>query len=100
VYLNGKRLYTAGIGPDGVLSAHVAWSGYPPNGLGEFRMHVGGLDSATREHLRWLTPDLGEIGVGDEVLIRLVDVAAPDPPAERTPADEREEPAGDDSAEP
>jgi hypothetical protein len=78
VYRNGERLCTAGIGTNGVLSAIVNWVGR--GGRGEFHIHVGGLDSATDEHVRWRVP---KIGIGDEVAIRLVEADAIDQPVQR-----------------
>jgi hypothetical protein len=78
VHHNGKQLCTAGIGANGVLSAIVDWVGR--GDLGEFHMHVGGLDSASDEHVRWQVP---EIAVGDEITIRLVEADTIDQPVQR-----------------
>ena len=68
VLVNGKELCTAGIGTNGVLSSIVNWSGREGNG--GFHMSVSGLDSTTDKHLRW---PVQEIGVGDEILTRLIE---------------------------
>jgi Uma2 family endonuclease len=82
VFVNGQKVATLGIGNGGVLSAIVNWVGgrFRAEG-GEFRLHLGGLDSVAREHLRWPAPPLA---VGDEVTVRLLEVENVDPPTERT----------------
>ncbi len=82
VLINGRPLCTSGIGDDGVLSTIVNWCGSAGRG-DDFRLSVGGLDSAAGEHLHWESP---ELGVGDEVTIRLVEADAVDPPAHRQPS--------------
>jgi hypothetical protein len=78
IHRNGEQLCTAGIGTDGVLSAMVNW--VSREGKSDFHMDVGGLDSATDEHVRW---DLPDIDIGDEITIRLVETDAIDQPAQR-----------------
>ena len=74
VLVNGRRVCLAGIGPKGIVSAMVDRLS---NGHAEqICLHVGGM-VGTRP-LRWAVPD---IGVGDEVLIRIVDSTDADPPA-------------------
>jgi hypothetical protein len=82
VRVNGKRLCTAGVGPDGVLSATVNWVGGGPrrDAEGDLLFHVGGLDSRTGEHLDYTTPQLR---VGDKVSIEIVDADVVDPEDER-----------------
>ena len=91
IYLNCKKMTTAGVGADGVLGAHVSWvrhsqevvkkHGLPAE---ELNLHVGGLVSAANEHLRWLDHKLE---VGDEVKIKVMADAPVDPPLSRTRAD-------------
>jgi hypothetical protein len=78
VHRNGEQLCTAGIGTDGVLSAIVNW--VSRGNEGEFHMHVGGLDTSTDEHVRWRVP---EIGIGDEITIRIVEADTVDQPVQR-----------------
>ena len=78
VSVNGKRLCTAGIATDGVLSSHVTWSGR--EGSGGFHMHVGGLEIASNEHLSW---PVKEIGVGDEIVTRIIETETVDDPLSR-----------------
>jgi hypothetical protein len=78
VSVNGEQLCTAGIANDGVLSSHVTWSGR--EGTGGFHMHVGGLELATNQHLRW---PVKEIGVGDEIVTRIIETEAVDDPLSR-----------------
>jgi len=79
VFINGHRLCLAGVGENGVLNAIVNWVG----GAGreeDIFLNVGGLDSKTDEHLRWKVPS---IGVGTEILVRVVEAISVDPPDER-----------------
>jgi hypothetical protein len=82
VSVNGRHVCTAGIGPNGVLSTILSWvGGGPALGVeGEFRLHVGGLDTRTDEHVKWITP---ELAVGDEVTVRVVEVEQVDPEVSR-----------------
>jgi hypothetical protein len=82
VSVNGQPFLTAGVGDKGVLSSHITWSG-GTHGLpdGErLYLHVGGLDSRSGEHVRWSVPD---IGVGDEITIKIIETD------QVTPEDER-----------
>jgi hypothetical protein len=82
VRVNGKRICTAGIGPNGVLTAIVNWVGGGPrrSAEGHFGFHVGGLDSRTNEHVRWQTP---ELNVGDKVTVSIIETRQVDPEATR-----------------
>ena len=95
VYLNGKKLSTAGIGDTGVLGAHVSWVrrrgertlAKKPHGLEEeLRLQVSGLVTPTREHVRWIDRHLK---IGDEVRIAV----AEDTKVNRPRSRERQEPA-------
>lgn len=72
VSVNGKRLWTAGVGPDGVLTTIVNWvgGGSRRTADGAFHFHVGGLDNRTGEHVDWETPGLG---VGDTVTVEIIE---------------------------
>jgi hypothetical protein len=72
VRLNGKRLCTAGIGPNGVLTAIVNWvgGGSRRTAQGHFGFHVWGLDSRSGEHIEYGTP---ELKVGDKVTVELIE---------------------------
>jgi hypothetical protein len=89
VFVNGRRVCMAGVGPDGVLSAILDWVGGGPRhpAEGSFDLHVGGLDSRTDEHVDWSVP---EVGVGDEVTIRIVETEDIDPEARRRKADRQQ----------
>ena len=56
LYLNGKKIATAGFGGDGVLAANVTWVGRTNtkrNGaVDEVGVILGGLSTETGEHLR------------------------------------------------
>lgn len=99
VSVNGKRVCRAGIGEYGVLTSIVTWvkrhiSNMPPQGddpkeflTEEIRLEIGGLETIPGEigdHLAWSTP---EVGVGDEVRIKIVDSPKPDTPNDRRPSD-------------
>lgn len=79
VFINGHRICLAGVGDDGVVNAIVNWVGGPEREEDLF-LSIGGLDCTTDEYLRWSTPS---IGVGTEVLVRLVEAAAVDPADQR-----------------
>lgn len=80
VRLNNKRLCTAAIGADGVLTTildHVVGPGRD-----EVYLRVGGLDGTVQEHLEWTTL---EIQTGDEVRVKVVESAKVDLPRTRHP---------------
>ncbi len=91
VHINGNRRCLAGIEGEGVVSAILSWvgRGHPQRELPkeDVSLRVGGLDSIRREHMDWLEHDLG---AGDDVRIRVVDV----PKVDRPPKGSRR-PAGD-----
>ncbi|HWE38493.1 MAG TPA: hypothetical protein VG406_18120 [Isosphaeraceae bacterium] len=79
VTLNRRRLCTAGIYDNGVLSAIVSWVGRSdgsPSPNAGFHFTVGALDSSTGEHLRWAVP---MVEVGDEITSRIVETDEIDP---------------------
>jgi hypothetical protein len=79
VFINGHFVCRAGIGDDGVLTAIVHWLGSKDD-LDDTFLSVGGMDSATNEHLDWTVPT---IGVGSEIMVRIIETDAVDPPAKR-----------------
>jgi hypothetical protein len=86
VYLNGKKVSTAGVGDIGVLSAHVTWVRRTQEDMHvkmpeeELTLHVGGLISPKEEHVRWLDRRLQ---LGDEVRITVAESASIDRPRTR-----------------
>jgi hypothetical protein len=75
VYLNGKKLCTAGIGDDGVLDAmvgHIVGDGH-----NELTLRVGGLVSRSKEFVDWQKRNLR---VGDEVRIKVIEAQGVDHP--------------------
>lgn len=78
VYLNGKKVCTAGINGNGVLGAHVS-SVLREGASQEISLHVGGLRSATGDHVVW--HEALALKAGDEVRIEIADAACPDLPA-------------------
>jgi hypothetical protein len=88
IYVNGKRLCTAGIGEVGVLAANLLWVGSEPQKgarnktakMDEYAsIRVGGLFSKTEEHVKWARRNLRR---GDEVAIRIIETVHVDPPRE------------------
>jgi hypothetical protein len=97
VYLNGKKVSTAGVGDLGVLGAHVVWARRkgkrtlakkPDSVEEELTLHVGGLISPAEEHVRWLDRDLK---IGDEVRITIAENAKIDRPRSRERRDRAKE---------
>jgi hypothetical protein len=97
VYLNGKKVSTAGVGELGVLSAHVTWvrrkgehtlTKKPDSVEEELTLEVGGLVIPKEEHVRWLDRNLK---TGDEVTIRVGEAAAVDRPRSRKRRDHSKE---------
>ena len=75
VHLNGKRLCVAGIGDNGVLTAHIAHLvGQYKN---ELRLEVGGLSLPFKEYVTW---NRRKLKVGDEVRIKIIETTASDSP--------------------
>ena len=85
--INGEYICTAGIGAFGVLSAIITWvRRKPENGRdgktteAELTVDLGGLDSKSKEHLKWWSQRLR---VGDRVSIEVVDAKRADKPRRR-----------------
>ena len=94
VFLNGKKVSTAGVGDIGVLSANVTWvrrvQKETRNKLPEeeLTLYVGGLIPSKGEHVHWLDQTLQ---VGDEVRVTVTESAKVDKPRSRkrnNPGDE------------
>jgi hypothetical protein len=78
VALNGTRLCTASAGETGVLSTIVTWVHRAAPGVQEpsdLSLAIGGLAEDT--HLEWASQR--KLAVGDEVLVKIVETAHPDP---------------------
>jgi len=87
IYLNGKKIRTAGIGEPGVLTAILTWvRGEQPRAKDDLRLRVGGLVGRTNTHFTWVERP---IVAGDDVRIKVVEAAKVDTPRKR----ERESPA-------
>jgi hypothetical protein len=78
VLVNGRRVCLAGIGPKGIVSAIVDRL----SGGHEERISLSVFGAVGTRHRRWATP---AIGVGDEVLIRVLDAPEVDPPTQADP---------------
>lgn len=83
ISVNSKKLCTAGIDTNGVLSAIVNWVA-TRNGEDLF-LDVGGLVSTSEEHVRWINQK--PVRVGDRVTIRVVEKKLVDQPSIRYRAD-------------
>lgn len=85
VHVNGKKQCVAGIARDGVVSAILSWvargDDLPKLPQEQISLCVGGLDSQRDEHMDWLTR---EIKIGDEIVLRVVDVQKPNAPKEKS----------------
>jgi hypothetical protein len=93
VLLNGKKLCTAGVGDDGVLTAIVSSvhrrgeaASREDSGAGKvgLRLDVGGLITSTAEQVRWQSRRLH---VGDEIRIRIGEAALASKPHRRESTD-------------
>ena len=99
VLVNGEVRGTVGLEAIGVLTAIISWVRRDPATIpddvlsapdfagidwaGErIDIEVGGLDSVTREHYKWLEI---ELTVGDEVTVRVLPPGDFDPPTRREP---------------
>lgn len=87
IYVNGRKLCTAGVGDRGVLTAVVssvrrlsARHGARVRSSEDLALEVGGLVPTTAEHVRWKTPRLR---TGDEVRVRIVEIEMADEPSLR-----------------
>jgi hypothetical protein len=86
VHVNGKRVCTAGLPGHGVLGAHVSSVRRKPSrNPAKLSLHVGGLDSATSEHLVW--HEALRLRFGDEVRITISTDGPIDEPSERKKQD-------------
>jgi hypothetical protein len=80
VFLNSERLYTAGVGEAGVMTACVTWVLRTAPGVSspsELTLNVGGMSHDAHHH--WPAPR--HLKVGDEVTVRILETAHPDPPS-------------------
>ena len=84
VKIYGKQKCPAGIGEQGVLSAAVSWVLREPEGRchlpEKLNLGIGGIGKRNDEYLEWLQRKLR---LGNEMGIRIVEVAAADKPGKR-----------------
>ncbi len=76
VHLNGKRLCVAGM-RKGIVAISLKWIARPRRANEIGGIYVGGLIHETNQHVVWPTRQLG---VGDELRIKLVENTAVDKP--------------------
>jgi len=91
ILLNGEPQCIAGVGDLGVISAIICWVRRKALPAGtvipdwepeELSLDVGGIDSHTDEHLKWIKR---AIAVGDEITLRVFETDRIDPPEIRMP---------------
>ncbi|HVB88316.1 MAG TPA: hypothetical protein VNK23_16765 [Candidatus Dormibacteraeota bacterium] len=78
VLLNRKRLCVAGIGDDGVLTTTLTH--VPFRRRHDIQLYVGGLLLPQNEHVLWKR---SRLRVGDEVVLKVVEVESVDKPRKR-----------------
>ncbi|MFN0017680.1 MAG: hypothetical protein ACKVP0_05425 [Pirellulaceae bacterium] len=82
IAINGKPLYTAGVGELGVMHACVNWACYPTkSGSPEEHHWIGTRTSeepSSNQPRRYWPVTL--LKIGDEVTIKIVEVESADPP--------------------
>lgn len=78
VYVNGEKVYTAGVGPNCALHVGAGWT------TDERGSTVGayGVDWGSGDKFRW---PFRPIGMGDEIVLRYIETAEADPPEKRYP---------------
>lgn len=83
IHRNGEKLYVAGIGENGVLTAIVCFAA----GKGSIDLHlqVGGLVSRSAEHVTWIRQR--PLQVGDKIQVKIVETDFVDPPKTRVRID-------------
>jgi hypothetical protein len=79
VDLNGKKLCIAGVGRSGVLTAIVSY--VSRDRAADLFLQVGGLDSLTNEHVRWVKQK--PLRVGDKIRVEIIDVDSVDAPSNK-----------------
>jgi len=84
VYINDKKLCTAGIAGDGVVSLIV--NSLPRHGSEDCHLTVGGLNSREMEHLKWVRHK--PLSVGDRLQIEVVEATVVDEPERVGPAEQ------------
>jgi hypothetical protein len=87
VFLNGQRLCLAGIDGDSVLDVMITHLKHNID-KDELDLEVGGLVSATGEHVTWGTTPLK---MGDEVRVTIAETDSADEPKARRPRNRTEE---------
>jgi hypothetical protein len=81
VFINGKSIYTAGIGDLGVMQAVIDWACLPTK-RGPLFKHLLITTSTAKDssnHPRQYWP-IAPLKIGDEVTIKIVEVESADPP--------------------
>jgi hypothetical protein len=93
IHVNGKKLCTAGIGDDGVLTAIVRSILRPIQAISRKRtsqawedlgIDVAGFIPSAQEHVRWKS---SKLRTGDEIRIKIIETDRPDKPSSRERAD-------------
>lgn len=82
MYINGKMVYTAGVGDEGVLMAVASWSRHRVGSMvlpDQLNADIRGFDTKGF----WLTWPSFNLSIGDEVCIKVVEQDHCDAPAQR-----------------
>jgi hypothetical protein len=79
VSLNGKKLCSAGIGDDGVLTAIVNW--VTGKSGADLFLHVGGLIGPTGEHVAW--ENNKRLRLNDRIEVKVIETRKVDEPKRR-----------------
>jgi hypothetical protein len=86
VSLNRKELCVAGLADKGVLTAIVNWVDWRSGA--DLFLTVGGLVSATEEHVSWISQK--PLRVGSEIRVKVVETDSADNPIKRHRTDPAE----------
>jgi hypothetical protein len=89
IYLNDQKLCRAGIGDSGVLSAIVTWAATTMSTGARNEslfLNTSGLINPDGRHVSWINHK--NLGVGDRVLVNIVEAASVDEYQKRDPADD------------
>jgi hypothetical protein len=72
IYINNRLVTTAGITSEfEVVTAITKWVNSSVDNYKDLSINVGGLDSTDESYLTWFNQDLG---IGDEVTIKITDI--------------------------
>ncbi len=76
ISVNGEHVCTAGVGSEGVVSAHIVWNRGSQRPA-DLRLSVSGLDTIRGQYPFWRTP---EISLGDTITAMFIETDSIDQP--------------------